>query len=46
MKRDRVNIKTIPISSPIYEAGPGIGFFADWRGKAGKKFIRGEPNQR
>jgi anaerobic selenocysteine-containing dehydrogenase len=26
--------------------GSGIGFLAGWRGKDGKKFMRGEPNQR
>ena len=29
-----------------FEAAPGIGFLAGWRGKDGKKFMRGEPNQR
>ncbi len=29
-----------------FEAAPGIGFLAGWRGKDGKKFLRGEPNQR
>ena len=29
-----------------FEATPGIGFLAGWRGKDGKKFMRGEPNQR
>ncbi|MBF0264317.1 MAG: molybdopterin oxidoreductase family protein [Gammaproteobacteria bacterium] len=26
------------------EAGSGIGFLAGWRGKAGEKFMKGEPN--
>ena len=27
-----------------YEAAPGIGFLAGWRGKGGEKFMKGEPN--
>ena len=33
-----VNFETAP--------GSGIGFLAGWRGKDGKKFMHGEPNQR
>jgi anaerobic selenocysteine-containing dehydrogenase len=29
-----------------YEAAPGIGFLAGWRGKGGEKFMKGEPNPR